>query len=162
MTFHQQQTTVLYGTVAYAFKDGIFSWLWIGSEVYTYRYCWPKPNESWNFLCLVSLRAMFFVKFCPLFSDHRLQRTERGSRRFRGSRQWTADCHVSEKSANVQANNICPKIRFFVCLYSNLLFFKISYSAHSDKMLVLWIVFLDHLILNCMELLTSFKSYKEV
>ena len=42
---------------------------------------------------------------------------------------------------------------FFSYWYRNLLFFKISHSAHSDKILLLWIVLLDHLILNCMELL---------
>jgi hypothetical protein len=68
---------------------------------------------------------------------------------------------MSVKSANVQANAICSKIHFsYWCM--NLLFFKISHSAHSDKLLLLWIVLLDRLILNCMELLTSFKSYKEV
>ena len=36
------------------------------------------------------------------------------------------------------------------------------HSAHLDKMLLLLIVLLDHINLNCMELLTSFKSHKEV
>ena len=51
---------------------------------------------------------------------------------------------------------------FLYYWYKNLLFFKISHSAHSYKMLLLGIDLLDRLILNCMELLTSFKSDKEV
>ena len=67
------------------------------------------------------------VKFFSLFGDHRLRRAGRGSRRFMGPRQWlhwweteqqtrglNQDCYMSEKSANVQANAICPKIRFFL------------------------------------------------
>ena len=46
--------------------------------------------------------------------------------------------------------------------YRNLLFFKISHSAHSDKMSLIWIVLLNCLILNCIKLLTSFTSYKDV
>ena len=77
------------------------------------------------------------VKFSPLFGDHRLQRAGRGSRRFRSPRQWThwweteqqtrglnQDCYVSVKSANVQANAIGLKIRFFSYWYRNLLFFQ--------------------------------------
>ena len=54
------------------------------------------------------------VKFSPLFGDHRLQHAGKGSRRFRGPRQWShwweteqktrglnQDCYVSEKSKNV-------------------------------------------------------------
>ena len=46
--------------------------------------------------------------------------------------------------------------------FRNLLFFQISHSAHLDKMLLHGNDLLDHLILNCMELWTSFKSYMEV
>ena len=42
--------------------------------------------------------------------------------------------------------------------YMSLLFFEISHSAHSDKMLLLWNVLLDHLMLNCMELLTLLQG----
>ena len=45
-----------------------------------------KPKESWNFRCLISLRAMSCEVF-PLFGDQRLHRAGRGSRRFRASRQ---------------------------------------------------------------------------
>ena len=68
---------------------------------------------------------------------------------------------MSAKSANVQAKAICPKISFLLLVLESAIF-KISHSAHSDKMLPLWIVLLDNLILNSMELLTSFKFFKDV
>ena len=67
------------------------------------------------------------AKFSRLFGDHGLQRAGKGSRRFRGTRQWlhrleteqqtrrlNQDCYVSKKSTNVQANALCPKISFFL------------------------------------------------
>ena len=82
-----------------------------------------KLKKVW----MVCVMCHVLVKFSPLFGDHRLQRAERGSRRFRCPRQWShwweteqqtrglnQDWYVSKKSANVQANAIRPKIRFFL------------------------------------------------
>ena len=88
------------------------------------------------------------VKFSPLFGDHWLQRAGKGSRRFRAPRQWShwweteqqtrglnQDCYMSQKSANMQANVIYPKINFLYW-YRNMLFFKVSHFEHSDKILL--------------------------
>ena len=125
-------------------------------------------KKVWIF-CVSFLYKPCSCKVSPLFGDHRLQRAGRGSKRFMGPRQcshwreteqqtrgFNQDCYVSK---NPKMCRQMPYVRksVFSYWYRNLLFFKISHSAHSDKMLLLWIVLLDHLILNCMELLTSFS-----
>ena len=79
---------------------------------------------------------------------------------------WTADWRIKSGLLRVRKIRKCAgkchmfKSPFFYYWYRNLLFFKISHSAHTDKLLIPWIVLLDHLILNCMELLTSFKFFQ--
>ena len=124
-----------------------------------------KIYRKFEFSVSCYFTCSVLVQSSSLFGDHRLQRAGRGSRSFRAPHQTShcrvteqqtrglnQDCYMSAKSANVQENAICPKISKK----------KISPCAHLDKLLLLWIVLLDHLILNCTELLTSFKSYKEV
>ena len=85
-------------------------------------------------------------KFSPLFGDHWLQRAGRGNRRFKGPRQWShwwetephtrglnQDCYVSEKSANVQVNAICPKISFFLLVKESTIFQNKPFSTFGQN-----------------------------
>ena len=106
------------------------------------------------------------MKFPPLFGDHG-QGDEAGDpegalgrENEQQTRGLNQDCYLS---ANPQ---ICEQMTFvqksFFFWFRNLLFLKIGHSTHLDEMLLLGIDLLDHLILYCMELLTSFKSCKVV
>ena len=132
----------------------------------------PYQNlrKVWTF----SVSFLYMLCSCEVFHPVWWPPAWRGSRRFRGTAldsalegDWTRDKRIKSglllvpQSANVWANSMCLKISFFL-LFRNLLFIKQGHSAHSEKLLLLGIDLLDHLILNCMELLTSFKSYKEV
>ena len=108
---------------------------------------------------------------CCLLDNHRI-RQEAGEPEvpLEGGDSWRL-----HKQQDPIRTSICPKIRPNVPtiikglhieatlqLISKLLQLKTSYSAHFDKLQILEIHLMDHPIFNCIELLASFQSCKEV
>ena len=109
-------------------------------QIPSYTYPRPKPKESLNFLCLVTLRVLFFWSFPPCLvttSWERKQEIQRSPPEGAQEGDWTSDKRIKSgllcvrKSTNVQANAICPKISFLKIGFGIYYFSKISHSAHS-------------------------------
>ena len=138
--------------------------------------CWPnncpqsKIEQSLNFPWLVCAHALFLwspplgllttgwerkqgIQRCAL--------ADANSWRLHRLWEWIKLLHIRKSDLMFGQKPFVCTSGFSWLFYFNTIV-QITQSAHLDKLMLLGIHLIDHLIFNCIELLASFKSCKEV